>query len=127
MAPEGRWLYSLGMERVQLFVLVLLLALLTAAACGGSSRDGLEETETPSQRGGTKELMGLVVDVKAASLVELESLTVRDEQGRLWSFITEGPLVNTPSHLRKHPVRALPVTAYYRETSKGLVAVSVSD
>ena len=120
-------MYSLHMERAHLLVMVLLLALLMEASCGGNSRDGLEETQTPSQESGTKEIRGLVVEVKAASLIELESLTVRDEQGRLWSFTTEGPIDNTPSHVREHQVRALPVTVYYRETPKGLVAVSVTD
>ena len=73
------------------------------------------------------EIRGLVADVQAGSILKLDSLTIRDEEGRLWSFKVEGQLGFTPSHLREHQVLAQPVIVRYRETPDGLVALDLTD
>ena len=87
-----------------------MAALWTTGACG----DG-------------EKVRGLVVEVQGGSITELESLTVRDEAGRLWTFKAEGFVGFTPSHLREHRDFLLPVTVRYRETPEGLLIVSIAD
>ncbi len=90
----------------------LTLPTLSGAACGGDE---------------IKQVRGAVVGVQPASLTEVQSLVVRDDEGGLWAFRTEGPIGFTPSHLREHQVFGQPVTVLYRETDDGLLAVEVTD
>ena len=85
---------------------------LSGAACGGDD---------------IKKIRGAVVGVQPASLTEVQSLVVRDDDGVLWAFRTEGPIGFTPSHLKEHQVFGQPVTVLYRETDEGLLAIEVTD
>ena len=100
------------MRRLKPIGLILIATLLAAVACGGE---------------GLIEVRGLVVEVRASSLTQLDALTIRDGDGRLWAFRVEGFLGFTPSHLREHQVRAESVSVRFKETSDGLLAVSVVD
>ena len=68
-----------------------------------------------------------MVGVQSASLTEVQSLVVRDDDGVLWVFRTQGPIGFTPSHLKEHQVFGQPVTVLYRETDEGLLAMEVTD
>ena len=61
------------------------------------------------------------------SITDLDSVTVRDESGKLWTFKTEGFLGFSPSHLREHQAFAWSVTVFYEETPDGLLANSITD
>ena len=90
---------------------ILATLLLVLAACGN----------------GEQSVRGQMIDVRAHSLTEVETLRLQDAEGRVWEFETEGPIGFTPSHLREHRLIGQPVTVYYREEGERLVAVRVTD
>lgn len=93
---------------------LILVTMVAADACGGSNVEQID---------------GLVVDVKAQTIITLDSLTIQDKTGKLWTFdtFTQGFVGFTPSHLKEHQVSAQPVTILYRNTPDGLIAVQVTD
>ena len=107
------------------FVSVVFLSVIVIG-CGAEARLGTREPAA-TEAGATLEVQGLVVEVRGDSLTKVDSLSVRDEAGKLWTFTTEGFVGLTPSHLREHRALALPVTVRYRETPDGLLALSVTD
>ena len=108
-------MYFLTMERLQFTVAFMMASLLIVGACGSASQARV------------RQVRGLVVDVKADSLVRVDSLTIQDEEGSSWTFKAEVPVGFTPSHLREHQVLGQSVTVHYRETRDGLLVVSVMD
>ncbi len=103
------WERSNGISANALFILVM--ALLFSLSCG----EGLSEVE------------GLVTSVEARSVVELERFTIEDEEGRVFTFTTEGFIGFTPSHFREHMVLAEPVRVRYRKDGDTLIAAFVED
>ena len=95
----------------------IVASLAVVLACGGP----------PSPSEDTMTMRGLVVDVRAGSITELEYLAVRDEAGELWEFYADGFAGFTPSHLREHQAFGQPVTVTYRETPDGLMVVGLAD
>ena len=99
--------------------------IVTAADCGG---DGKGETEEA-----TLQVRGVVTDVQARSLLELESLRVVDEQNTVWDFqpgpegVTGSGHDYTPSHLRQHMVQGVPIIVTYTERDGVLTIVSISE
>ncbi len=94
-------------------VLALAAAvLLIAVACGGS---------------GEKSVTGLVVEAVERNLVEIELLRVRDADGRVFAFTTEGPVGINAAHLRQHQVLGERVVVTYTEQNGSLIATDVSD
>ena len=106
-------------------VLGFLAVMLITADCGS----GVEES------GGDPplEVRGLVTDVEAGSLLELELLRVTDEQNTEWEFrpgregVTGAGHDYTPSHLRQHMVQGVPVIVTYREIDGVLIIISISE
>ncbi len=100
-------------DKFSTFVLLLVgvLSLLTTA-CGDS----------------VSEMRGLITDVQAGSLTEVESFTVQEEgTGKLWTFTAEGSIGFTPSHMRQHMLEGQAVAVRYREKDGRLVAVLIGD
>lgn len=93
---------------------VAVLALLSAVAC-----------ETPGSVEGM--VTGHVVDVSARSLLEIDVLTVEDEEGAEWRFSGRGYRGVSPSHLRQHMVQVFQVVVTYREEGDGLVIEEIRD
>ncbi|HYU21392.1 MAG TPA: hypothetical protein VEQ11_22130 [Chloroflexota bacterium] len=75
----------------------------------------------------TKQVRGLIVNVAAASITQLEALELRTDDGQLLRFRVEGDVGITPSHSREHMVLAEPVTVTYRDTPDGRLALRVDD
>ncbi len=100
---------------VALLVVAAVLAL--AAGCGGEARDD----------GGLKQVRGHVVEVTARNIAEFETLTIRDDEGREYTFTSEGFTGFTPSHLREHRLFGQSLLVTYREDDGRLVAVKTED
>ena len=90
----------------------VVVPLLLIAACGG---------------GGDKEVTGLVLEAVERDLVEIELLRVRDDDGRVWEFSTEGTVGVSAAHLRQHQLAGEKVLVTYREERGRLIAVDVRD
>lgn len=108
--------------RVSVIALLGFFAMIvTAASCGGETEEA------------TLQVRGVVTDVQARSLLELESLQVVDEQDTVWEF-RPGPQGvagaghdYTPSHLRQHMVQGVPIIVTYTERDGVLTIVSISE
>jgi hypothetical protein len=81
----------------------------------------------------TQTVRGVLLDVQARSLVFADQVTVRDSEGRLWTFDV-APEVSTnedepqsASHLRQHMAMAEPVIVRYRISSGRAEAVRIFD
>jgi hypothetical protein len=87
------------------------------------------QAQAPSQT-----VHGVLIDVQSRSLQQLDSFTVRTDDGRELTF-TPAPTFNqgqthamTPGHMRQHMALADPVTVTYREEDQDrLVALSATD
>lgn len=77
------------------------------------------------------QISGVVVDVRAHSLLKFESIDVRDTEDTIWHFISEDfkPKSNvhsfTPSHVREHMLLGLPITVWYRQDKDGQLLIIV--
>jgi hypothetical protein len=72
-------------------------------------------------------VQGQIVLVTPRSLTEVETLRLRDGDGKVWTFTAEGPLEFTPSHLREHQLLGQRVLVTYLAKGDILVAVKVTD
>lgn len=81
----------------------------------------------------TREIQGILLDVRSRDLVEAESITLRSEGGSVHVFAVAPEVASDPdhattaSHLRQHMTIADPVIVRYRSTSDGPVAVQIRD
>ncbi len=91
--------------------LMLAMAPLFLLSCG----DRLSEVE------------GLVIDVEERSVVEVERFTIEDEEGRVFTFTTEGFIGFTTSHFREHMMLADPVRVRYKKDGDTLIAAFIED
>ncbi len=82
-----------------------------APACGGDSGQEPGDGEVETVR-------GLIQEVNARSLLELDTLIVKDADGAAWVFQGGGTIISgfTPSHLRDHMLQGHSVSvAFHRE------------
>ena len=77
--------------------------------------------------GGALQVRGQVVEVIPRSFSELELLTIRDEEGRLYTFETEGFVGFTPSHIREHQFLGQSLLVTYERRGDILVAIRLED
>jgi hypothetical protein len=101
-----------GTKRLVSALTAGMVVLLIAAACGGDS----EKTVT-----------GLIVEAVERDLVEIELLRVRDDDGKVWTFSTEGPVGINAAHLRQHQVLGEKVVVTYSSYRGDLIATGVRD
>ena len=101
-----------GTKRLVSALAAGMAVLLIAAACGGDS----EKTVT-----------GLIVEAVERDLVEIELLRVRDDDGKVWTFSTEGPVGINAAHLRQHQVLGEKVVVTYSVYRGDLIATDVRD
>lgn len=100
--------------------LVVALFLALIIACGGNGPD--------SENPGSDQVRGMVVEVAGRNIVELESLRIRDESGKEWTFgADQGFIGFTPSHLREHQLVGESVLVSYITRGGQLVVVDISD
>ena len=113
MRPVGRRAAGVGS-----LTLALILAL--NIACGGDS-PGLGNPERGQVR-------GMVLEVVGRSIVEWETLWIRDETGRGWTFRADQGFIGfNLSHLRGHQVAGKSVLVTYVTRGDELLAVDITD
>ena len=103
-------------------VLVSMAPVFSSPACGDDETGG-------SGSEGTQTVHGLIREVIARSLVELESLTAEDDEGRRREFDWPGEIFDgfTPSHLREHMVLGLSVTVAFHLENGALIIDGIAD
>ena len=70
---------------------------------------------------------GLVVEVVGRDILEIQTLRIRTEDGKVWTFITNGPVGISPAHLREHQLFGQTVVVSYIRRGESLVAVKITD
>ena len=105
-----------------LLAVALILALLSA--CGGNAPDS-GDPDTQSQGA---QVRGRVLEVIGRNIIELETLRIRDESGKVWVFgAGEGFIGFSPSHLREHQLVGESVLVTYVTQDSELIAVDITD
>ena len=72
-------------------------------------------------------LQGLVINVQAASFVQIGSFTLRTNDGQVIELAVEGDVGITASHLREHMTLADPVIVTVRYDGDRTIATRVDD
>lgn len=70
---------------------------------------------------------GLVVEMQAASLLQIASFTLRTDDGTFVEMIVEGDVGITASHLREHMALADPVAVTVRYADGLTIATRIDD
>ena len=70
---------------------------------------------------------GIIVEAVDRNLAEIETLTIRDGDGREWTFDTTGPLEKDGAHLRLHQVMGHTIEVSYEEQDGLLIATRLRD
>ena len=70
---------------------------------------------------------GVVVEAIDRNLAEIETLRIRDGDGHVWTFTTEGALEKNGAHLRLHQVLGQTIEVTYEERGDILVATALRD
>ena len=97
-----------------------VLALATALVLAGTGCSGPEQAR--------EQVRGQVVDVVIRNFTEVESLSIRDDSGKIWDFKgAQGFIGFTPSHVKEHQIQGLSVLVSYVREGDGLVAVHLAD
>ena len=75
----------------------------------------------------TRQVRGQVIEVVPRSFSELETLRIRDAEGREYRFVTEGFVGFTPSHVKEHQLLGQSLLVSYVKRGDTLVAVRLAD
>ena len=78
-----------------------------------------------SQAPGT--VRGVILEAKDRNLAEIETLRLRDGDGRVWTFTTTEALEKNGSHLRLHQVLGQTIEVRYEERDGELIATGLRD
>ena len=107
------------MGKLEMLILMVMIAL--SLGCGGGG------AESPSADELT--VRGRLTDMKAASLLEVESVTVETETGESFLPEAEKRIFSgfTPSHLREHMLQGNLVTVTFHQEDERLVLNDVLD
>ena len=109
-----------GCCALRLVFLTAALILALIISCGGKTPD------TGEQEGA--QVRGMVLEVVGRNIVELETLRIRDESGKEWTFgADQGFIGFSPSHLREHQLAGESVLVTYVTQGSGLIAVDITD
>ena len=78
-----------------------------------------------SQSPGT--VRGVILEAQDRNLAEIETLRIRDGDGRVWTFTTTEALEKNSSHLRLHQVLGQTIEVRYEERDGELIATELRD
>ncbi len=107
------------MKKLLIVAMTTLLAT-WAVACGSEAQPKTPPAEQES-------VIGIVLDVAAGSLTQIETLSVQDDTGVKWNFVAEGYKGWLPSHVRDHMVQGSPIVVTYLEVSGVLLVDEIED
>src|SRR5207248_10406197 len=88
---------------------------------------------TPAAPSETGVVRGVLLDVEAPTIQQVDSFTLRTDQGQELHFVTAANFnqgvshLMTPGHMRQHMALADPVEVTYRDDNGTLVALSAVD
>jgi hypothetical protein len=102
-----------GAARHELLALLLLVASALVVGCQRDTRPTV--------------LQGLIVDMQAASFVQVGSFTLRTNDGQLIELAAEGDIGITAGHMREHMTLADPVAVTVRYDGDRVIATRVDD
>ena len=72
-------------------------------------------------------IRGMVLEVVARNITEVETLRMLGEDGQEYRFTSESFVGFTPSHLREHQLFGQPLVVSYVQKGGQLVAVAITD
>ena len=75
----------------------------------------------------TGSVTGFVVEVTSSSLVEVAGLSVTDDSGKTWVFVSRGYRGFSPSHLNEHRVQGSSVTVSFYVDAGERVIEAITD
>lgn len=106
-------------SRMGLLILAALAALVSG--CGGGDGE--------SSYGEESAVRGWITDVKSASLLEVESITVQTETGESYVLEAGGRILSgfTPSHLREHMLQGTLVTVTFHQDGERMALDDIRD
>lgn len=105
---------------------LIALAGIALSSCGDSNSDGAGDRDRD------RSVEGVIIDVQAASAAEIESFTLRSNDGETLVFqIAPDALADLregfiPSHLRSHAALGEQVEILYREEGGKLLALRIT-
>ncbi len=102
--------------------IIIIVSITSVLACSrGSTTESITDV--------VESVGGLIQDVQAESLLELRSLTLRDDDGEMLRFEAKGKILAEfpPSHLREHMVLGLRVTVVFHREGDALILDDVID
>ena len=70
---------------------------------------------------------GVIVAVEDRNLAEIDTLTIRDDDGQEWTFATIAALEKNGAHLRLHQVLGQTIEVQFEEREGTLVAIALRD
>ena len=109
------------MGRCRLAAAILAAVLVGGVvACGSADGTAREDAEIPS-------VSGVVLEVTAKSLSQIDVLTIQDDTGVTREFHGGTYVGISPSHVREHMLQGLRLTVWYREENGLLVIHEVGD
>lgn len=130
MPPPLRFIQFYFRQPISRFLAVFALLLIFAPGCGGGPP---EDGNSP-----TLQVRGQIIEVVVRNIAQVETLRIRDESGREFTFTTDqagdqagdqtGGFVGfTPSHLKEHQLLGQTVLVSYVERDGLLVIVEIGD
>lgn len=107
------------MGKLEMLILMVMIALSLGCGGGGAASPSADELT----------VRGRLTDVKAASLLEVESITVETETGESFLLEADNRIFSgfTPSHLREHMLQGNLVTVTFHQEGERLVLNDVLD
>ena len=102
---------------VPVWILFAAVLLASGVACGAGD----------TSPGTMEQVRGMIVEVVPRNITEIETLRVRDSEGKEWVFVTEGDVGISPSHVKEHQLFGQPVLVSYVKKGNDLVALDVED
>ena len=106
------WLFG-PRYKTAFLVAAVVLVLAVGTGCFGGEGAGV--------------VRGMVIEVVDRDIIEIETLRIRDDDGKLWTFTTEGSLGKNGSHLRLHQLQGQSILVAWEKRAGRLVAVQLRD